>query len=137
MIRLVQQISKKQENTYRYVFDYISEGGPRHLKAFHASDLAYTFHVNGGLAPSFFTEKEEKLSADIIDYWVNFAKTGNPSPHSSAVANWPKYSLSSKNIQRLSIPIETLGTFREEKLGLWDKLYPQYVKFFLLINNVN
>lgn len=125
ILRLAKQISKKQPNTYRYVFDYVSEFANPAMKVFHASDLAYTFHITGGLAPEKYNENEEKLSEMIIDYWVNFAKTGNPSPAGSKVPNWPIYSEQNRKVQKLGIPIETLDSFREEKLALWDKIYPR------------
>lgn len=45
--------------------------------AFHSSELWYTFHtLKNSWRP--FTKSDYDLSDQMVDYWTNFAKTGNP-----------------------------------------------------------
>ncbi|XP_076470633.1 cAMP-regulated D2 protein-like [Babylonia areolata] len=57
----------------------------------HGSELVYLFHSEwtGNFT---FTRAEEALSAQIMDFWTNFAKTGDPnSPGPSPKPAWPRY----------------------------------------------
>jgi para-nitrobenzyl esterase len=67
--------------TYQYEFTrgYEPEG------AVHSWELRYVF---GNLMEP-YQEADRKLSDQMMQYWANFAKTGNPNGGSLAV--WPKY----------------------------------------------
>ncbi len=47
------------------------------LGAYHSGDLAYTFH-NVGSVGFDWTDWDRELSDAVSQYWVNFARTGNP-----------------------------------------------------------
>jgi len=56
--------------------------------AFHSSDLWYIFHsMRHSWRP--FTAGDEELSKQMVDYWTNFAKYGNPNGKSGDV--WKPY----------------------------------------------
>ena len=56
--------------------------------AFHSAELWYTFHtLDKCWRP--FEESDFELSNQIIKYWTNFMKTGNP--NSKDLPSWPKY----------------------------------------------
>ena len=56
--------------------------------AFHSSDLWYIFHsMKHSWRP--FTEGDKALSNQMVDYWTNFAKYGNPNGKSGDV--WKPY----------------------------------------------
>lgn len=65
--------------TYLYLFDrpLPTDGRPALEGSFHSSELWYMF---GTLKRSWrpFTAKDEKLSEQMLDYWTNFCKNGNP-----------------------------------------------------------
>lgn len=79
-------------NRYRqpvYVY-YFSRRLPGDEKgAFHSSDLWYTF---GTLGRSWrpMTEHDYRLSGEMIDYWTNFMKTGNP--NGGNLSEWRSFS---------------------------------------------
>lgn len=98
------------------------------MKVFHGSDLGYIFHLSeGGLTPEFFTDEQEIVSMAMIDYWVNFAKTGNPSPPGSSLVEWPKYSKDKQYTQNLKYPIHTLESYRQEICDFWNNIYPRLI----------
>jgi para-nitrobenzyl esterase len=87
--------SKAGLPTYQYQF---SRGIPGHpeMGAIHASEVVYVF---GNLdAPSPMRPKYEKadyaISQAMLEYWTNFAKTGNPD--GTGLPGWPKYQADSK-----------------------------------------
>ncbi len=56
--------------------------------AFHSSDLWYIFHsLRHSWRP--FTAGDDKLSLQMVDYWTNFAKYGNPNGQSAG--RWVPY----------------------------------------------
>ncbi|MBI4803710.1 MAG: carboxylesterase family protein [Desulfovibrio sp.] len=59
----------------------------RELAAFHGVDLAYVF---GNMADSEgYTAADRELSRQVMAYWVNFAKTGDP--NGPGLPAWPAY----------------------------------------------
>jgi para-nitrobenzyl esterase len=60
--------------------------------AFHSSDLWYIFHsMKHSWRP--FTAGDQQLSNQMVDYWTNFAKYGNPNGKSGDV--WKPYTTQS------------------------------------------
>ena len=53
--------------------------------AVHSSELQYVF---GMLSPQASQDADRKLSAQMQEYWTNYAKTGNPNGGTPPV--WPK-----------------------------------------------
>ena len=65
----------KNNNGYTYFFDIDSPGDKN--KAFHSCDLRYAFGtLETGWRP--YTEFDYKASEIMMDYFANFARTGNP-----------------------------------------------------------
>ncbi len=73
--------SPHQKDTYMYLFSWKSplQGGK--LGATHALELGFVFGILGpediGINPK-KTEETRKLSHQMMDCWINFARTGNP-----------------------------------------------------------
>jgi para-nitrobenzyl esterase len=72
------------------------------LGAAHGVELEYLFNLRAfGITPT-FTREQQKLSDTIIDYWTQFAKTGNP--NSDGVPNWPLYTGAGGQFESLIAP---------------------------------
>ena len=94
---------KSSRKAYLYLFDHtashpaLSLFGPAHV-----FDLAFTFgnfeefSSSGGLPPWKPTAFEQKLSRDMMEYWLNFARNGTPNADSTA-AKWPVAGCGEKN----------------------------------------
>jgi len=69
------QLKQGKKPAYMYCFERKLPGDD--AGAFHSAELWYIFGtLNRSWRP--FTEADYKLSEQMIDYWTNFAKTGNP-----------------------------------------------------------
>ena len=95
--------------------------GRRGAGAYHSGDLAYAFG-NVGLVGIEWNDRDRDLSSQMSQYWVNFAKTGNP--NGDGLPEWPRYDRASE----LAIEFATAGTaatskVREAKLDLFDHVY--------------
>ena len=96
-------------------------GGRRGGGAYHSGDLAYAFD-NVGLVGVGWNARDQELSDQMSQYWVNFAKTGDP--NGEGLPLWPKYDREGEP----AIEFATFGTaaaskIRETKLDLFDASY--------------
>lgn len=79
--------------TYQYEFTVGGEPeGPR-----HSGELRYVFGLRGVQDTA---DPDLKITAQIQEYWTNFAKTGNP--NSGGLPYWPKYDLTKRQYLELS-----------------------------------
>lgn len=87
--RLVAQAMEHvKSKAYLYQFTRLPDTAmARKLGVYHGVDLAYVF---GNMSKSGgYDDTDMRLSNAIMDYWVNFAKTGNP--NGRGLINWPAY----------------------------------------------
>uniref|UniRef100_T1DFV2 Carboxylic ester hydrolase n=1 Tax=Cupiennius salei TaxID=6928 RepID=T1DFV2_CUPSA len=80
--------SLRDNPVYFYLFDYRPDSTPlaEWMGVAHFDEMQYVF---GNPVHGEFTEYEEEFSRDIMDMWVAFAKTGNPSIPGGV--KWPRY----------------------------------------------
>ncbi|ODM98421.1 Carboxylesterase 4A [Orchesella cincta] len=87
--------SKINNNTYWYSFDFQGRQTvwnslfPGEVPPFrggitHGDDMIYLFYIAFGA----FDADEFAVSNRMLDYWANFATTGNPTPASSSMTPW-------------------------------------------------
>jgi para-nitrobenzyl esterase len=92
-IRLAGAQSKYQKNVYMYLFTWQSPLGEGKYGAMHALELAFVFGLPGneiGFIPA-RTEETQRLSEQIMDTWIAFARSGNPNHEN--IPELPPYDL--------------------------------------------
>ena len=80
-----------QSPVYRYHFELASPPSKFHpgSYAFHSDDIEYVFGTLDTRPGSDWRPEDRKLSEEVMTYWTNFAKNGNP--NGAGVPNWPEY----------------------------------------------
>jgi len=99
------QLFAQATPTFRYEFadanapvpvELSSNGFP--LGAYHGSELQYLY--GPVMLPGPQSDAQKQLARDMMAYWGNFAKTGNP--NGRALVHWPRYDASGLQLLRLS-----------------------------------
>ena len=79
------------KDIYRYKLDLASPPSKFHPEgnAFHSDDIEYVFGTLATRPGAVWRPEDWKLSDQMMDYWTNFAKKGDP--NGPGLPEWPKY----------------------------------------------
>ncbi len=102
----------KKSKSYLYQFSHVPPDKPKfpNYGAFHTSEVPYALHTL-----NMWKRDWQKLDLDLektmSDYWVNFAKTGDP--NGPGLPEWKSYDKESSNIMELGDKVELkTGVFK-------------------------
>ena len=98
---------------YRYHFELAAPPSKFHPDAiaFHSDDIEYVFGTLDTRPGAVWRPEDRKLSEQMMSYWTNFARTGDP--NGEGLPEWPKFGAENKIIH-LDSPI-TSGPSKVEQ----------------------
>ena len=99
------------------------KGGPRSGGAYHSGDLAFVFGNTHKVGLD-WGEDDHKLSQNMVEYWTNFARSGNP--NGADLPEWKKFSRDSYNTLRLNAAPESVEGVRKTKIDILSRAQPLY-----------
>jgi para-nitrobenzyl esterase len=91
------QTAKGKSPVYMYFFDHTPPGEPN-FGAFHSAEFAYCLHTLKYWDKP-FTQTDFDLEETMSQYWVNFAKTGNPNGEN--LPEWKKFDVEKREVIKL------------------------------------
>ena len=85
------QVKTGDSPVYRYRFDLAATPSKYHVGtfAFHSDDIEYVFGTLDTRPGFVVSPDDRKLSDEVMTYWTNFAKTGDPNGGDQPA--WPRY----------------------------------------------
>jgi para-nitrobenzyl esterase len=88
----------------------------------HASEIQYLFTLPVTVPAPALDAAQQQLSHAMIDYWTSFARTGQPSSHSTPA--WAAYRADLDTLQALvpATPVPETGFAADHRCAFWDSL---------------
>jgi para-nitrobenzyl esterase len=108
-----------RSKAWLYWFDRPWPGEPE-KGAFHGSEIVYVFK-NLDTQDQPWTNDDRRVSELMSDYWVNFARTGNP--NGTGLPQWPSYSADDAKLMRLAPDAGVISTPRPEAQAFLDSYF--------------
>lgn len=119
--RLAEAHAQHQPNTFQYLFDW--ESPVKRLGSCHALEMPFVFGTLRSEENRRFAgegPQAESLSHQMMDAWLAFAKTGNPSCES--VGEWPRYDAQHRHTMVLGPRTHVEAAPFEEERALCDQV---------------
>jgi len=122
-IRTAEAQSVQNPNTFMYLFTWPSSFMDGLFGSFHTLEIPFVF---GMLDDPFWKilsetgEEAKKLSENIMDSWIAFARTGNPSH--GGIPEWPKYNTEKRSTMLLGKEIKVVDDPYGKERMTWDGL---------------
>jgi len=91
----------------------------RHLKCYHSSEISYVFGNPLSAPPP----EDRQLSEQIISYWTNFARNGNP--NGDDLPQWPQWHANCRRNIILDVPISFEQNCAAEDCDFFAALLPE------------
>uniref|UniRef100_A0A8C4N575 Carboxylesterase type B domain-containing protein n=1 Tax=Eptatretus burgeri TaxID=7764 RepID=A0A8C4N575_EPTBU len=129
--------------TYFYAFYHHCQSNMKRswADAAHGDEIPYVFGVPmvapGDLFPCNFSKNDVMLSAVIMTYWSNFAKTGDPNqpvpqdtkfihtkPNRFEEVAWTKYNPKNQDYLHIGLKPRVREHYRANKVAFWLELVP-------------
>ena len=104
--------------TYAYLVEQRSPMFEGRLGAPHALDVPLVWGTTGLMRDFVGDDPQvDQLSRFMMDAWINFARSGNPS--TNALPGWPQYRADRPYTMVFGPDVRTVTSEREEELALW------------------
>jgi para-nitrobenzyl esterase len=119
--RLAQAQAEHQPNTFMYRFDW--ESPVQRLGACHALELPFVFGTLQAPGNDRFAgtgPDAQRLSREMMDAWIAFAKTGDPSCETSG--EWPRYEAEARRTKIFGKRTHNTDAPFEAERALLDRL---------------
>jgi para-nitrobenzyl esterase len=122
-IRLAEEQSKHNPNTYMYLFTYPLSVQGQDVGALHGGDAGFMFGMLD--YPNIIGQRDSSeasriLSEKMMDCWISFAKNGDP--NHKDIPEWPKYNLNNRPTMLLGKEIRSENDpFSKERVA-WNKI---------------
>jgi len=108
-----------RSKAYLYFFSHVAPNpNSKYLGAYHASEISYVFN-NLNPQNAMLQEVDHKLAETMSNYWVNFAKTGNP--NGKGLPKWTPYNASDEPYMDFGDVVQVRNHLLKEQLDFLEQ----------------
>lgn len=122
-----QHVENQGKNAFVYIFNHAPpiDGFGRSLGAFHGGEIQYVFQAHAGEntddgLPLLWNDSDRKVADSMRQYWVNFAKTGDP--NGAGLPEWPRYIASTNLTLAIEASPHVVSDLRKAKLDVFEQI---------------
>ena len=108
-------MTKSGNKVYQYLFSK-QRIKSENILSYHGAEIPYVFGTHDAYLPT--TNKDQKLTASMMNYWTQFAKTGNPNSEDAEVF-WSEFG----DDENYIILDTTIKTDQKLELELCDLIF--------------
>jgi para-nitrobenzyl esterase len=107
---------------WRYLYTHTIENDPflAQFRASHVFEEQLLWGADVFSSGYLLSPAEQILSQQLIGYWTNFAKTGNP--NGSGLPSWPKYDSTNEPTMTLDDTIGSTTNYHDQQCALLDTI---------------
>lgn len=113
----------QNEAVWRYFFSHAQAGLASFYGAAHGLELPFLFQSvedsNYGKSAA-YNNNDKVVAQALLDYWTNFARTGNP--NSTGLTVWPSYNWQTDTYLEIKAPVSSGEGLRTQKSDYWDRV---------------
>ena len=122
-----QLVENQGKSVFVYVFNHAPplDGLGRSLGAFHGGEIQYVFQSHAGEnaedgLPTLWNASDQKVASVMRQYWVNFAKSGDP--NGDGLPEWPAYTASTNQTLAIEEISNVVTNLRKAKLDVFEEM---------------
>uniref|UniRef100_A0A5K3G106 COesterase domain-containing protein n=2 Tax=Mesocestoides corti TaxID=53468 RepID=A0A5K3G106_MESCO len=124
---------------YNFMHKTVGSQFPAWVGAMHGYEIEYVFGMpySSEFQANFynFTEEERNLSATMMRYWANFARSGNASmnPNGSHFGpSWPLYNGTSQKYMEIDLKKQKIKhRLRDKGCTFWNDIFPSLARIYM------
>ncbi|XP_071825575.1 acetylcholinesterase-like [Apostichopus japonicus] len=145
--KIAKTYAKHNNSVYVYLFNHLPENTFYDIPGVswpwkgiaHAEDIPFVFgkpFSSVGRPNLTYSEEEKTLSLDMMRYYTNFVKTGNPNFGDSSgcwtggACHWTNYDVRNQTIKSFEIPLQDKSAYRAEFSHFWNNYLPKQLVTF-------
>lgn len=113
----------QNEPVWRYFFNHAQAGLGSFYGAAHGLELPFLFQTVEESTygkSAFYNNNDKIVGKALLDYWTNFARTGNP--NASGLTEWPSYNWQTDPYLEIKSPVSSGAGLRTQKSDYWDRV---------------
>ncbi|RAW00951.1 carboxylesterase/lipase family protein [Pseudochryseolinea flava] len=119
---LIAEATKKKAYVYQFSFVPTDKPNFPNYGAFHSADIPYALHnLRQWNRP--WQTRDKKLEELMSNYWVNFARTGNP--NGNGLPTWKSYDTNENNILEFNDAVTSKVAFYRSEVAFLKQMLTQ------------
>jgi para-nitrobenzyl esterase len=108
-----------KSKAYLYLFSHVTPNqNSKYLGAYHASEIAYVFN-NLNPQNTMLQELDHRLAETMSEYWVNFARTGDP--NGKGLTTWIPYNATDEAYMDFGDVVQVRNHLLKDKLDFLEQ----------------